>query len=248
MNKSGLLSMLAGMLSILHFSEVNGGVIIAGTDTPSQSTALFTIHINDPYFSGGLTETISLSSGPFSILRQQQQGLGNGTPSSFIDTELRGLTLTGNSATFGPLTVRVGSDNSVQQGASLGQLQNVLTTTPGSPTLVGPEDFVSGDSFFDVFFEIDVAGLTFYNRVPHVLVAPGITSLPPVGSTHFPSGTVDLFFRVGSDNSPNDPLIGYAGGSHTITPEPASFAVLSLGFLAAVVISRRHQRRQLPVS
>ncbi len=245
MNKSGLLSMLAGVLSILHFSEVNGGIIIAGTDNVGCSYGDFRIEIFDSFLPGGFTQDIRLSSGSFSIKRQQQVGLGDGTGS--ISTELLGVTLTGNSDK-GPLSVRVGADNGVQQGASLGAITNVITTDPGSPVLVGPEAFVSGDSFFNVLFEIDVAGMHFYNRDFHVTVAPEITALPPIGSKHVPPRLVPLYFRVGNENDPNDPIIGYAGGSHFICPEPASFAVLSLGFLAAAIVARKRRRRQLAIS
>ena len=178
-------SLLAAcLLASLGGSIVFGSVIDAGIDTVSMSTAVFTITINDPYFAGGFTETISLTSGPFSIERQLQQGVGDGTASSYIDTEILGLTFHGTSTYAGAVTVRVGSDNGVST-ATLGRIDNVLTTDPGSTNHVGSNAFVSGNSHFDVYFEVDIAGVTLYNKAPHTLDLPGITHLPPYG-THFP--------------------------------------------------------------
>jgi hypothetical protein len=232
------------LLTILSHSQLYGGVIVAGTDTPPYSVADFTIHIDHPFFPGGFTETVSLSSGAFSIVRQQQQGLGDGTPASYIDTEILGLTLTGVSGNVGPLTVRIGADNGVQLGPTLGQVSNVLTTTPGSPALVGPADFVSGHSSFYVLFEVDAAGMTFYNRIAHELSAD-ITALPPFGSVHTPPGTVDLYLRLGAFNSLTDPLVGFAGGTHTVVPEPASFMILGLGFIGFGMFYRKRLRGSL---
>ncbi len=249
MKKSACLSVLVCILTILYYSEVNGGVIMAGSDCVT-SVATHTLQIFGP---GGFTETINLSSGGFNINRLQAQGLGDGTPASFINTEIKGLTLTGTSINVGSLTTRIGADNGVQEGATLGQIQNVLTLTPGSPTLVAPTDFVSGNSFFDVFFEIDVAGMTFYNKsIDPLNMSSFITSIPPIGAVHTSSGFVSLFQRVGAINNNADPLVGaLLVGSHTLSvtpcPEPASFALLGVGFMAAGVVSRRRLRRQLAV-
>ncbi len=212
-----------------------GGIVIAGTDTVTNSSAAFTIQINDPFFPGGFSELIPLTSGPFTIVRQQQQGLGDGSAGSFIDTEILGLTLIGTSINVGPMMARIGADNSVQQGPTLGQITNVVSAPIGLPVLVGPGDFISGNSFFDVFFEVDVAGSTFYNRTPHTLSLPNIDSLPPSGS-HIPpalSPPVALFRRMGAFNSLTDPQVGTASGIHTV-PEPSSMFLLVSGLLALI--------------
>ena len=216
------------LLASLNHSVAFCGIIVAGTDTPSGSTAVFTIHLDNSIVSGGFTQTIDLSSGAFSIVRQQQTG-------TTINTEIMGLTFHGTSDA-GAVTVRVGSDNGVAN-ATLGQITNVVTATPGS-TLVGPSDFVSGDSSFNVYFEVDVAGITLYNKDPHVLVALGITHLPPVGSTHFPPATVNLYLKGGDPNV----VVGYAGGTHTIIPEPSSFLLYGLG--AVGLLATNFRRRQ----
>ncbi|MCC6509199.1 MAG: PEP-CTERM sorting domain-containing protein [Pirellulaceae bacterium] len=210
-----------------------GGIVIAGVDTPTSSTADFTIQINDPFFPGGFSELVKLNSGAFSIIRQQQQGLGDGSAASFIDTEILGLTLTSTSANVGPMTVRIGADNGVQQSPTLGRVTNVVSSPAGSPVLVGPNDFVSGNSFFDVFFEVDFAGGTLYNRAPHKLSLPNITTLPPNG-THVPpplTPPVPLHRRMGTSNSPSDPVVGSAIGTHTV-PEPSSILLFATGLLA----------------
>lgn len=216
-----------------------GGIVVGGVDAINSSTSQFDIEIFDPFFPGGLTESLTLTSGPFNIIRQQQQGTGDGAPTSFIDTEIQSLSLVGNSPSLGPMTVRIGAGNGVLQGQTLGRVENVVSNPPGVPVLVGPDDFVSGDSFFDVFFEIDVAGQTFYNRTPHRLEA-AITELPPNGSTHFPPALVDIFVRVGGTNQLTDPVVGRVGGTHTVSvPEPSALSYLVLS--GAIVAFRRRR-------
>ncbi len=234
-----LASLLSCAFPILICCEVRGQ-IAAGVDTPSASTAVFTYSIlGDP------ETTLDLESGPFDIHREEETGYtvpGDGT--GFIDTEIKDLTLTENG---GPFTIRIGQDNGVLGGAgfwggvggptgqTLGRIENVVTN---GGTL--PSDFISGDSYFEVFFEVDVAGMTLYNRDPHILTAPGITNLPPLGDVHFPpTAPVDLYLRLGQINSPSDPIVGQARGDHTLAPEPSSLALLGLACVGFFGYRRR---------
>jgi len=67
---------------------------------------------------------------------------------------------------------------------SLGKIENVLA--PGG-------NFAAGDSFFDVFVQIDLPGPTpvTTGNVPIKVMAPGITQLPPYG-TMFDSGLINV--------------------------------------------------------
>ena len=49
------------------------------------------------------------------------------------------------------------------------------------------------------------------------------------------SGKVDVFMSVGATNDPEDPLVGKAGGTHTITPKPSAFGVWL--FLGAIMLA-----------
>ena len=89
-------------------------------------------------------EIVTLSSAGFPdaiITRQQQSG-------DVIETEMVSLELTGTSIGGIPVRVRVGSNCGLP--ASTGKIINVDRDPDGG--------FGSGDSFFDVFFEIEVGG------------------------------------------------------------------------------------------
>jgi PEP-CTERM motif len=223
------------IVAALTCCEVRGQIGV-GDDFVPGSSALFTMTIGS-----GSPETISLLSGPFYIHRDAQVG-------TTINTEIRDLTFMGQSS-LGPITVRVGDANTningpVQFSGTHGHISQVFSTG------TGPLDFHFGNSFFDVFFEVDVAGMTLYNTQQHVLNAPGITALPPIGDEHFPFGSppsVPLYLRVGTTIDPgNDPAVGIASGSHlllpydpTITPEPSSLVLIGIGCLGLLGYRRR---------
>ena len=217
----------------------NANEIVAGDDY-FASIGAFTLEIFEPFFPGGFIEVILLNSeGTLAMVhRDMQVGDNPGT----IDTEIVSLDLFGVSANVGPVHLRVGDrvDSHsghpvgpgpepfapVQFSPTLGQIQNVQTAG-GSDQ---PSAFISGDSFFDVFFEIDAGGMTFYNRDPFILEAE-IFSLPPLGTSYYPWEDVDLFLMYSGMPDPGDPLVGRissASSHHTPVPDPASTVLLLL--------------------
>ncbi len=88
-----------------------------------------------------------------------------------IDTEMIAVTLVGGGATF-------------TAGAGLG-LGGVLAPSRGA-IAEEPGNALLGDSFFDVFFEIDLGGNQLYNHTP-LRVSSTITCVPPDSQYHHPT-------------------------------------------------------------
>ena len=100
----------------------------------------------------------------------------------------------------------------------------------GDPTLA--------DSFFDVFFEIQVGGLTLHNNLAEVVEAV-IREIPPIGSTYIAPQAVALFDE-------NDDQVGVllAGVSHTPTPEASAFVCWSIIFGGCGTYGLRRRRKK----
>ena len=251
--KSFLVTLAVMALAIGGASGAHALVIQPGFDYgPSEGEFTWTIFpgIFPAPLDPGFTETISLDSigqSPMCIERDLQQGNGDGSASSFIETEIVALDLVGTSANVGDVHLRVGAGNAIPVAIPTpGKIENVLTDPPHDSTPAGPEAFVSGDSFFDVFFEVDVSdvpGLTVYNKAPHTLSAH-ITELPPYGSQHTPPGTVQIYAMLDLGTGPQEVYIGTAGGTHTITPELSALTIWSL--LGALGVTIRWYRRRKP--
>jgi hypothetical protein len=223
------------LLATLSRSVAFGDIISAGTDTVSSSTGTFTLTIF-----GGFTENIALTSLPFSIVRDTQVGLGDG--SGTITTHIPSLTFTGVSTHVGIVTVRIGSANGVST-ATDGIITDVHTLNPSSSSLAGPDAFVSGNSSFNVYFEIDAGPYTFYNKDPDVMSA-FITSLPPRDISYRNLLYVNLYDKNG------DALVGtLSNASHNI-PEPTSLALAGIGLAAFFVKAacRRQRAKSAPLN
>jgi hypothetical protein len=109
---------------------------------------------------------------------------GNGLEE--VETEIVSMTLTGVSQIAGPITVRESS------------LRRTVNNTPG---LLDVNPFAPGtaDSFFDVFFEIEVGGQTLHNEDP-VRMEAVIESKPPGRGTTYQSShePIELFDEAGN--------------------------------------------------
>ena len=122
---------------------------------------------------------------------------------------LSGVDITLEKSDVGPMHVRVGAGNTVPvtTGPSLGRIENVVQDPldPGFPS-GAPLSFFSGDSFFDIFFEIDVAGITLFNANPARLEANDISSLPPIGATYEKIGPGVFMWIFGQDPLTDAPV------------------------------------------
>ncbi len=219
--------MLAVLVVVSVTPVARATPIVAGDDV-FHSVGDVTFTIFDPFVPGGFTEEVVLTSQgqPMGIIHRDAQS-GN-----VIDTEIVALQLVGMSG-LGPLTVRVGTGNGVLEGASPGQIIDVLQDTldPGFPT-GDPSSFLSGLSSFSIFYEIDTVMGTLYNKTPHTLGPEEIYELPPIKVKYAAPQITPLWLDVGvlGDHS-DDLIVGEMGPFHH-TPEPATMAMLSMGGMA----------------
>ncbi len=148
-----------------------------------------------------------------------------------IDTEIVAMSLTG-----GGMTLRAGT------GEGLG--------TPSLGAVAEwPADPFLADSFFDVFFEIDVnlpvIGLvTLHNQDP-LRVDAVVDRLPPLPGTVYVIGPVVVpLFTITQDHVANLTQPAGGGGHHKITPLPAAAwaGLILLGSLGTIQGVRRRRR------
>jgi len=99
----------------------------------------------------------------------------NGNGRDEVETEIVSMNLTGNSS-LGPLKIRLNPD--VPSGGLIEENQN------NNPGLLDVDPFAPGnaDSFFDVFFEIEIGGQVFHPELPRRL-STTITHKPPKPGT-----------------------------------------------------------------
>ncbi len=151
----------------LGHGDVRGGCL-TGVDTfPSGGS----ITLLPPIVPNPEIVTLSSAGLPDAIIRRQQQS------GDIIETEMVSLELVGTKVGGVPVSVRVGSSFGLP--ASTGKIINVVRDPGGG--------FGSGDSFFDVFFEIEVGPNVARNDEAVRLEARNrdtkesapITSLPP---------------------------------------------------------------------
>jgi hypothetical protein len=109
-----------------------------------------------------------------------------------VDTELVQLDLVGASPLLGPVRATVSPT-----GPSTGMIEENINNTPG---LLDVDPFAPGtaDSFFDVFFEIELGGQPLNNWAPVRL--DGLLTFKPAGhgDVYFGPGGVDLIDPAGS--------------------------------------------------
>ncbi len=151
--KTGTTVFMGMVISLFFIIDAFALPIVAGDDTFPSVGEIEITTLPNPFSIPVFNETIHLDSmGTFATVHRDEQ-VGD-----TIDTEIVSLDLFGTSTNVGPMHVRVGTGNAVPvtAGPSLGQILNVLQdpSDPGYP-IGAPSSFLSGDSFFDVFFEID---------------------------------------------------------------------------------------------
>jgi hypothetical protein len=140
-------------------------------------------------------ETVALSGSSMWVVDVGPDGEAGDTDTDGFDqvpTEMVQLALTGDSS-LGPVTLRVRDQNLSPYQPSLGQIEELSNPVPDYLDLPPYAPSGYADSFFDVFFEIEVGGNVLHSPVP-VTLGAGIPSLPPPMSWEYYSstGTIQL--------------------------------------------------------
>jgi hypothetical protein len=177
-------------------------------------TTFATIVLNLP---AGGSETVNLS-GPSRVhvwigaAGQSEDTDGDGRDQAL--SEMVAMNLTGVSPTFGPVTVRLRDPTEHPFRRSLGEIEELANNTPG--ILDVPPFAATGmaESFFDVFFEIEVGGMVLHNETPKHMTSK-IDHKPPGPGTTFDDPTeIPL---LDENNNPTGITVG--GTRNTPVPE-----------------------------
>jgi len=191
-----------------------------------ESRALVGIRMPD-----GNMETVRLN-GPTEVHVQLGE-LGDNDDDGLesVPTEIVALSLTGNSPTLGAVVLRLRDQNLPPFRQSLGEIEENENNTNGILDVPPFTAAGTADSFFDVFFEVEVLGLVLHSEIPSRMEST-ITHKPPApGNTYDkPPGHIPLFHENGEPSG-----IVIVQASHAPDPSdieidvfPDSFAVVDI--------------------
>ena len=179
-------------------NQPTGFVVGAGRHAPDPKEVDFfpdTLADIELHFPTGQVEVVRLR-GPTKVEVQLDEIADpDGDTREQVPTEMVQLDLTGTSATLGPVILRLNS--SVK---TIGEIEELLNNTPSILDIPPFTPTGSADSFFDVFFEIEIPELqrTFHNIVPKRFKSR-ITHKPPEGGNFYESPTeIELFDENGN--------------------------------------------------
>ncbi len=151
----------------------------AGTDVFSSELSHGLIEFTDSRFPSALPD---LTYNGLTTVVRGNPGPGPGVLKQ-IETEIVSMNLT---STFnpggGPITVTITQSSS---RSSIGLVRELIPSGEGE---------FPAESFFDVFFEIEIdilPDITVFNKDPAYLYLPFLTALPPIGDTYGLRGWID---------------------------------------------------------
>jgi len=136
-----------------------------------------------------------------------------------VPTEIVAMELTGVSVLYGPVTMRLRDTAKHPFMRSAGEIEETTNNTPGVLDLPPFTPTGTADSFFDVFFEIELAdGTLLHNWVPKRM-RQVITYKPPLWGQFYENlQTIDLYDE---NNQPTGITIG--AGRHAPDPVEVDF-------------------------
>lgn len=198
----------------------------AGLDILPNTAALIGIDID----LDTLVDFSLVVNGPTTVSRQNSSDDSANFPGTrpldahldVIDTEIVSLNLSG-----GGFGLWAGQGPSPNSGVVLNPSFGAIFEQGGDNTLA--------DSFFDVFFEVDLGGGNFaYNHDPLTIQATGLTEVPPIPQQYIhPTGVIPLF---------SDPIGGVVIANlvtaRHIVPEPGTALLLTAGVLGLALRGR----------
>jgi hypothetical protein len=158
------------------------------------------------------TETLTLS-GPTTVeVEIESVADSDGDGREQVPTEIVQMDLTGDSS-FGPVTLRLREASQSPFARSTGEIEETTNTQVGRLDLPPFASEGTADSFFDVFFEIEVMGATFHNVTPKRLRRVIDYKPPKWGQMYESPETIPLFDEKGNPT-------GVSIGANRHAPDP----------------------------
>ena len=144
----------------------------------------------------GSMHTVSLS-GPTTVQvlvglnGEANDSTGNGLDD--VDTEMVQLQLTGVSPVLGPVVLRLADPMRHPAFRSVGMIEETANTQAGRLDLPPFAPSGTATSFFDVFFEVEVAGQVYHSHAPKRMRTYLTYKPPGPGTAYFDPTVIELF-------------------------------------------------------
>ena len=160
---------------------------------------------------------------------------GNGREQ--VPIEMVQLQLTGTSVCYGPVAVSLRDPSKHPHRRTTGEIEETANNTPGTLDVPPFTGTGTASSFFDVFFEVQAAGLTLHNHTPKHMESV-ITHKPPNPGDHYDNPDVIQLYdenenqfpiRLGSSQHVPNPTTTTTNTTTTTTTTSAPSCVLGLG-------------------
>jgi hypothetical protein len=139
---------------------ITGGPFI---EVDQFESNLVKVELHNP---GGGIEIVDLTgfSSMYSVFSGAEEGQDDDSDGDGLDdvaTEMVALDLSGTSLTYGPIKMRLSPDI-----PSLGQIEEQANNNPGKLDLPPFTATGTAESFFDIFFELEIGGYILHNAAP----------------------------------------------------------------------------------
>jgi len=148
----------------------------------------------------GSAETLTLHGPSVAEVQLGKLADSDGDGREQVPSEMVQLELTGTSPTLGPVTLRLRDPAKRPFRRSLGEIEENVNNTPGTLDIPPFTPVGTADSFFDVFFEVEVGGQVFHSEAPSRMESTISHKPPAPGNTYNkPPGNIPLFDEKGND-------------------------------------------------